>query len=133
MWKDRNYNPRRGREPAGAAVTPIRVLVADDQRLMRKGLSVILAAEPDITVVAEAGDGREAISLVARYAPAVALLDIRMPSMDGLEAARQVMALHPATRVAHPHHLRRRRLRLRGTAGRVSAASSSRTPPPINW
>jgi DNA-binding NarL/FixJ family response regulator len=78
---------------------PITVLVADDQRLMRQGLRVILAAEPDITVVAEAADGREAISLVARYAPAVALLDIRMPAMDGLEAARQVIALHPATRV----------------------------------
>jgi DNA-binding NarL/FixJ family response regulator len=91
--------PPPGPRAGPAAVTPITVLVADDQRLMRRGLSVILAAEPDITVVAEAGDGREAISLVAQYAPAVALLDIRMPTMNGLEAARQVMSRYPATRV----------------------------------
>jgi DNA-binding NarL/FixJ family response regulator len=66
---------------------------------VRRGLAVILQAEPDIAVVAEAGDGREAVALVRRHRPAVALLDIRMPVMDGLEAARQVLALGPATRV----------------------------------
>ena len=55
--------------------------------------------EPDITVVAEAADGREALALVARHSPTVALLDIRMPVMDGLEAARTVISRHPETRV----------------------------------
>ncbi len=78
---------------------PITVVIADDQRMLRHGLRVILESEPDITVVAEAGDGREAIDLIARHQPLVALLDIRMPVMDGLTAARQVIAANPATRV----------------------------------
>jgi DNA-binding NarL/FixJ family response regulator len=82
-----------------AADQPITVVIADDQRMIRRGLQVILDAEPDITVVAEAGDGREAISLVRRHVPAVALLDIRMPVMDGLQAARHIIALGPRTRV----------------------------------
>lgn len=84
---------------AGIAGRPITVLIADDQRMVRRGLQVILDAEPGISVVAEAGDGGEAIELVRRYRPAVALLDIRMPVMDGLKAARQVIALSPGTRV----------------------------------
>src|SRR6202035_68381 len=78
---------------------PITVLIADDQQMVRRGFRVILEAEPDIRVVAEAGDGREAIELVRRHAPAVALLDIRMPVLDGLRAAREVIALSPGTRV----------------------------------
>ena len=70
----------------------IRVVVADDQELVRSGFSMILDAQQDIEVVAEAGDGAEAVAAVHRHAPDVALLDIRMPVMDGLEAARQVCA-----------------------------------------
>ncbi|WP_369231709.1 response regulator [Streptomyces sp. R21] len=70
----------------------IRVVVADDQELVRSGFSMILEAQEDIEVVAEAGDGAEAVAAVHRHAPDVALLDIRMPVMDGLEAARQVCA-----------------------------------------
>jgi DNA-binding NarL/FixJ family response regulator len=81
------------------AESPITVLIADDQQLVRRGFRVILEAEPDIRVVAEAGDGREAVELVRRHAPAVALLDIRMPVLDGLRAAREVIALSPGTRV----------------------------------
>ncbi len=81
------------------AEPPITVVIADDQRMVRSGFRVILEAEPGIVVVAEAGDGREAVELVRRHAPAVALLDIRMPLMDGLEAARRVLALRPGTRV----------------------------------
>ncbi|MEU6373118.1 response regulator transcription factor [Streptomyces sp. NPDC046909] len=70
----------------------IRVVVADDQELVRSGFSMILEAQSDIEVVAEAGDGTEAVDAVRRHAPDVLLLDIRMPVMDGLEAARRVCA-----------------------------------------
>ena len=70
----------------------IRVVVADDQELVRAGFGMILDAQDDIEVVAEAGDGEEAVAAVRRHAPDVLLLDIRMPVMDGLEAARQVCA-----------------------------------------
>jgi DNA-binding NarL/FixJ family response regulator len=79
--------------------TPITVVIADDQQMVRRGFKVILESEPDIAVVAEAGDGREAIELVRRHEPTVALLDIRMPVMDGLHAARRIIETHPATRV----------------------------------
>ncbi|MET9734185.1 response regulator transcription factor [Streptomyces sp. NPDC006458] len=70
----------------------VRVVVADDQELVRIGFSMILQAQPDIEVVAEAGDGAEAVEAVRRHTPDVLLLDIRMPVMDGLEAARRVCA-----------------------------------------
>ncbi|MFF7945274.1 response regulator [Streptomyces griseorubiginosus] len=70
----------------------IQVVVADDQELVRSGFSMILEAQPDIEVVAEAGDGAEAVAAVRRHTPDVLLLDIRMPVMDGLEAARRVCA-----------------------------------------
>ncbi|MBQ0852198.1 response regulator [Streptomyces sp. NPDC057621] len=70
----------------------IRVVVADDQELVRSGFSMILEAQPDIDVVAEAGDGVAAVAAVQRHTPDVLLLDIRMPRMDGLEAARLVCA-----------------------------------------
>ncbi|MFE3450882.1 response regulator [Nonomuraea sp. NPDC059194] len=68
----------------------IRVVVADDQELVRGGFSMILDAQPDIDVVAEASDGVEAVALVREHRPDVLLLDIRMPRMDGIEAARLV-------------------------------------------
>ncbi|MGW6055843.1 response regulator [Streptomyces sp. NPDC055189] len=70
----------------------IRVAVADDQELVRSGFSMILEAQPDIEVVAEAGDGAQAVAAVLRHGPDVILLDIRMPGMDGIEAARRVCA-----------------------------------------
>ncbi|WP_327677939.1 response regulator transcription factor [Kitasatospora sp. NBC_00458] len=78
---------------------PIRVVVADDQELVRAGFGMILDAQPDIEVVAEAADGAEAIEAVRVHAPDVLLLDVRMPVMDGLEAARRVCAEYPGTRV----------------------------------
>ncbi|MFJ2963529.1 response regulator [Streptomyces collinus] len=70
----------------------IRVVVADDQELVRSGFAMILDAQPDIEVVAEAGDGQGAVDEVRRHAPDVALLDIRMPRMDGIEACRAISA-----------------------------------------
>ncbi|MFI9582571.1 response regulator [Streptomyces sp. NPDC052236] len=70
----------------------IRVVVADDQELVRSGFAMILDAQPDIEVVAEVGDGAQAVDAVRRLAPEVALLDIRMPGMDGIEACRAICA-----------------------------------------
>ncbi|MCU0267704.1 MAG: response regulator transcription factor [Acidimicrobiales bacterium] len=68
----------------------IRVLVADDQDIVRTGLRMILDAQPGIEVVAEAVDGREALELARRLRPDVCLLDIRMPELDGIEVTRQL-------------------------------------------
>lgn len=76
-------------DPGGAVVTAgIRVLVADDEPLVRRGLRALLDAEPDITVVGEAGDGAETISEVRRTHPDVVLIDVRMPHVDGITATR---------------------------------------------
>lgn len=79
----------------------IRVLIADDQALVRGGFRAILDAEPDIEVVAEAGDGAEVLELATRHRLDVALMDIRMPRLDGIEATRRLLAepRDPPTRV----------------------------------
>jgi DNA-binding NarL/FixJ family response regulator len=75
-----------------APLRPITVVIADDQRLLRTGFRVILDAEPDVTVVGEAGDGYAAVDVVARRRPDVVLMDIRMPELDGLGAAERILA-----------------------------------------
>jgi len=75
------------------------VLIVDDQGLVRVGLRKILEVEPDLSVVGEAFDGRQAVDAVARLDPDVVLMDIRMPVLDGIEATRQIVAAHPRTRV----------------------------------
>jgi len=94
---------RRARVPAGirgarlAAGEPvtIRVLVADDQALVRAGIRMLIETQPDLEVVGEAADGMAAVSEVTRSRPDVVLMDVRMPRLDGIEAARQIMALGP--------------------------------------
>jgi DNA-binding NarL/FixJ family response regulator len=77
----------------------ISILLADDQPLLRRGFRMILEAEPDLTVTAEAGDGAEAVELTRRQAPDVVLMDIRMPGTDGIEATRRITVAHPDVRV----------------------------------
>jgi DNA-binding NarL/FixJ family response regulator len=77
----------------------IEVAVADDQPLVRSGLRMILEAETDIVVVAEASDGEEALALVRAGAPDVLLLDVQMPGLDGLEVMEQIAATPISTRV----------------------------------
>jgi DNA-binding NarL/FixJ family response regulator len=78
----------------------IRVLVADDHDLVRTGLAMILDAQPDIDVIAQAADGREAVALARRLEPDVCLFDIRMPGIDGIEATRQLAGPDVADPVA---------------------------------
>jgi DNA-binding NarL/FixJ family response regulator len=77
----------------------ISILLADDQPLLRRGFRMILEAEPDLTVTAEAGDGAEAVELTRRQVPDVVLMDIRMPGTDGIEATRRITVAHPDVRV----------------------------------
>ena len=72
--------------------TPVRVLVADDHPIVRSGIVGLLASDPSIEVVGEAGDGAEAVALAARLAPDVVLMDLRMPVLDGVAATAQILA-----------------------------------------
>ncbi|MGH3389915.1 MAG: response regulator [Actinomadura sp.] len=79
--------------------TVIRILLADDHALVRRGVRLILDGEPDLTVVAEAGDGAEAIDLARAHRPDLAILDIAMPRLTGLQAARELSRLLPELRI----------------------------------
>jgi DNA-binding NarL/FixJ family response regulator/class 3 adenylate cyclase len=86
-------------EPAAAAEgsASVRVLIVDDQALVRTGFRMILEAEPDLEVVGEAADGREALAQAGSLAPDVVLMDVRMPEVDGIEATRRLLGEPDAT------------------------------------
>jgi DNA-binding NarL/FixJ family response regulator len=78
----------------------IRVLLADDHAVVRRGLAAMINEQPDLEVVAEAADGAEAIAAADATEPDVALIDLSMPGMGGIEATRRIVATHPGTHVA---------------------------------
>ena len=80
-------------------MNPLRLVIADDEAMVRRGLRMLVELEPGLEVVGEAADGREAVALARRARPDLVLMDIRMPELDGLSAARQVLALPHAPRV----------------------------------
>ena len=88
LWREDDAPVTVDEAPARGITT----VIADDERLLRAGFRVILEAEPDITVIGEAGDGRAALDVVRRRKPDVVLMDIRMPELDGLQAAEQLLA-----------------------------------------
>ncbi|HEX8128130.1 MAG TPA: response regulator transcription factor [Pyrinomonadaceae bacterium] len=81
------------------AVGQIRILIADDHPFFLDGLTANLEAEPDMSVVARAADGRRAVELCREHAPDVVLIDLRMPVMNGVEAIREIVACSPASRI----------------------------------
>lgn len=80
-------------------VAALRVVVVDDHTVMRAGVVALLAGEDGIEIVGEAGDGRAALDLVERHDPDVALVDLRMPVLDGVTTTTEIVARHPRTRV----------------------------------
>ncbi|MBS0314458.1 MAG: response regulator transcription factor [Burkholderiales bacterium] len=77
----------------------VRLLIVDDQPIIRRGLALMLAAESDVDVVGQASDGAEAIALAAELAPDIVLMDLQMPRTSGVVATREITAARPATRV----------------------------------
>jgi DNA-binding NarL/FixJ family response regulator len=77
-------------------MTPVRIVIADDQALFREGLRTLLSTRADMDVVGEAANGEEAVALVERLAPAVVLMDLRMPVMDGIEATARIRERFPS-------------------------------------
>ncbi len=81
-------------------MSTVRILLADDHTVMRKGLRLLLERQPNLQVVGEAADGRQAVELAAAEEPDVVVMDIAMPNLNGIEATRQIVGRRPATAVA---------------------------------
>ncbi|WHX21163.1 response regulator transcription factor [Streptomyces malaysiensis subsp. malaysiensis] len=91
--------PTEAPAPSPGTAAPIRILLADDHALVRRGVRLILDREPDLAVVAEAGDGAEAIEAARNQEIDLAVLDIAMPRLTGLQATRELAALKPGLRI----------------------------------
>jgi DNA-binding NarL/FixJ family response regulator len=90
----------------------IRVVIADDQGLVRVGLRKVLEVEPDTEVVGEAADGQQAVTAAGRLHPDVMLMDIRIPALDGIEATRRIVRSDATGPATHADNIRPRQLRL---------------------
>src|SRR4051812_46408317 len=88
-----------GSEAGSTRKEPIRVLVVDDHALFRRGLEIVLAAEEDIQVVGEAGDGAEAVDKAADLLPDIVLMDVRMPKRGGIEACTSIKEVAPSAKI----------------------------------
>jgi DNA-binding NarL/FixJ family response regulator len=77
----------------------VKILIVDDHQIIRQGLKLLLAQEPDFEVVGEAADGHEAVAEAERLTPDVVLMDVNMPAMNGIEATRIIKQQHPAVKV----------------------------------
>ncbi|MFH9088955.1 response regulator [Streptomyces sp. NPDC017673] len=112
--------PRRPSQPfppPSQASPPLRLLVADDNPVVRAGLTALLSGHPDTTVVAEARDGREAYEAAVRHRPDVILLDVRMPGVDGISALPHLVGLAPVMMLTYSHETETVREALRLGAG----------------
>ena len=89
----------RATAATGRTAPPIRILLVDDHAVIRQALRMLLAAQPELEVVADVENGREAVLAVEKYAPDVVLMDVVMPGLNGLEATRQIRRASPGTRV----------------------------------
>jgi DNA-binding NarL/FixJ family response regulator len=96
---DRENQPHVAFMQRRAAVTPVRVLIVDDDDLMRAGLRAVLSSDETIEVVGEAADGQAAVQRTRQTNPDVVLMDVRMPNMDGIAATRAIASAAPASRV----------------------------------
>jgi len=77
----------------------IRVMTCDDHPVVRTGIGAIVANQPDMSIVAEAADGADAVAMYDKYSPDVVLMDLRMPRLDGIAATRAIVEAHPDARV----------------------------------